>query len=314
MNHNNILKQLKPTKILGKGSQGIVILSHDDNYAVKIYTKKVYNLKMLIKIINFFINCKSLPKTIYKSYYLTENMNSLNRYIENNNLPNHFSYNSINNLKILSEKYEMKIRLFEIMKTYNITLKGFIEKIMKNNNINENLRIEIIHSLFYQGLFTLLWLYIKKGILHLDISSDNFFVTETDDKELIIDIKDNTYNVKLYGYYLVISDFGYARSIELIDSDNYKYNYRVNLEELNMHPWRDTNDFIKMFKKYFKELNINNIGIKNNIANSRFNSTKQEYRSMIRSYYKNNEEFKQSKKTFKDEYLKFFIKYICRET
>ena len=38
-------------------------------------------------------------------------------------------------LKILSEKYEMKIRLFEIMKTYNITLKGFIEKIMKNNNI-----------------------------------------------------------------------------------------------------------------------------------------------------------------------------------
>jgi len=310
MNVNNILKQLKPTKILGKGSQGIVILSHDDNYAVKIYTKKGHNLKMLIKIINFFINCKSLPKTIYKSYYLTENMNSLNRYIENNNLPNHFSYNSINNLKILSEKYDMKIRLFEIMKTYNITLKDFIEKMMKNNNINENLRIEIIHSLFYQGLFTLLWLYMKKGILHLDISSDNFFVTETDDKELIIDIKDTTYNVKLYGYYLVISDFGYARSIELIDSDNYNYNYRVNLEELNIHPWRDTNDFIKMFKKYFKELNINNIGINNNIANSRFNSTKQEYRSMIRSYYKKNEEFKQSKKTFKDEYLKFFIKYI----
>lgn len=311
MNHNNILKQLKPTKILGKGSQGIVILSHDDNYAVKIYTKKAHNLKMLIKIINFFINCKSLPKTIYKSYYLTENMNSLNRYIENNNLPNHFSYNSNNNLKILSQKYNMKIRLFEIMKTYDITLKDFIEKIMKNNNINENLRIEIIHSLFYQGLFTLLWLYMKKGILHLDISSDNFFVIETDDKELIIDIKDTTYNVKLYGYYLVISDFGYARSIELIDSDNYNYNYRVNLEELNMHPWRDTNDFIKMFKKYFKELNINNIGIKNNIANSRFNSTKQEYRSMIRSYYKKNDgEFKKSKKNFKDEYLKFFIKYI----
>ncbi len=32
---------------------------------------------------------------------------------------------------------------------------------------------------------------------------------------------------------------------------------------------------------------------------------------MIRSYYKKNDnEFKQSKKTFKDEYLKFFIKYI----
>ena len=32
---------------------------------------------------------------------------------------------------------------------------------------------------------------------------------------------------------------------------------------------------------------------------------------MIRSYYKKNDnEFKQSKKNFKDEYLKFFIKYI----
>ena len=54
-----------------KGSQGTVILTNNDNYTVKIYTKAGKNLKMLIKIINFFIKSK-IPKTIYKSYYLTE--------------------------------------------------------------------------------------------------------------------------------------------------------------------------------------------------------------------------------------------------
>ena len=39
-----------------KGSQGTVILTNNDNYTVKIYTKAGKNLKMLIKIINFFIN------------------------------------------------------------------------------------------------------------------------------------------------------------------------------------------------------------------------------------------------------------------
>jgi len=60
---NNILKQLKPLKILGKGSQGIIILSHDDNYVVKIYTKPSKNLKMLVRIINYFVHHKNLPKT-----------------------------------------------------------------------------------------------------------------------------------------------------------------------------------------------------------------------------------------------------------
>ena len=134
--------------------------------------------------------------------------------------------------------------------------------------------------------------------MHLDINSDNFFVEETDDKDLSIKIKDKTYNVKLYGYYLIIADFGYGRSIELIDSDEYKYSKSMNLEELNIHPWRDTNDLIKIFKKYYKELGIKNIGIKNNIANSRFNSTRLEYKNMIRSYYN------------KKEYLKFMNKYV----
>lgn len=296
------MDKLRPKKILGKGSQGTVILTNNDNYTVKIYTKAGKNLKMLIKIINFFINTK-IPKTIYKSYYLTEKKDSLERYI--NKLPNNFSYNS-NNL----EKYEIKIRLYEIMKTYDITLKDFINKLLIDN-IEEDKKIEIIHSLLYQGIVTLLWLYIKKGIIHLDINSDNFFVEKTDDKDLSIKIKDKTYNVKLHGYYLIIADFGYGRSIELIDSEEYKYSKSMNLEELNIHPWRDTNDLIKIFKKYYKELGIKNIGIKNNIANSRFNSTRLEYKNMIRSYY-DKKDFDKNKKIFKKEYLKFMNKYVLK--
>jgi hypothetical protein len=35
--NNNILSQLKPYKILGKGSEGVIILTHDNKYTVKIY-------------------------------------------------------------------------------------------------------------------------------------------------------------------------------------------------------------------------------------------------------------------------------------
>jgi hypothetical protein len=36
---NNNLNKLKPFKILGKGSEGVVILTHDNRYSVKIYRK-----------------------------------------------------------------------------------------------------------------------------------------------------------------------------------------------------------------------------------------------------------------------------------
>ena len=85
----------------------------------------------------------------------------------------------------------------------------------------------------------------------------------------------------------------------------------MNLAELNIHPWCDTNDLIKIFKKYYKELGIKNIGIKNNIANSRFNSTRLEYKNMIRSYY-DKKDFDKNKKIFKKEYLKFMNKYVLK--
>lgn len=308
---NNIISKFKPIKILGKGSQGTIISTHDDNYIIKIYTKRFKNLKMLIKIIAFFINYSYLPKTIYKPYHISEHLNSLNRYI-NNNLLDHFSYSNEENLKIMSIKYDISPKLFEVMKKYEISLQDFFQKLI-NNNMNNTIKIELLHSLFYQGLFTLVWLYIKKGIVHLDINSDNFFVEKTNDEIFSINIEDITYNIKLYGYYLVIADFGHARSIEMIDYDNYEYNISVNLESLNIHPLNDIIDYIKIFKKYFTKLDVNNIEINLDRINDRSNYTKQDYRNMIRSYYKKKDDFKKNVKIFKKEYFMFFRKYILNE-
>ena len=308
---NNILNKFKPVKILGKGSQGTVILTHDENYVVKIYSKKSKNLKMLVKILNFLINFNNLPKTIYRSYHITEQQNSLNRYLTNN-LPQHFSFTNEENLKKLSKTSKVKPLLFEVMKTYNLTLRNFFENLIKKN-LNNNIKIEILHSLLYQGLFTLLWLYMKKGIVHLDINSDNFFIEETKDKIFNIKINGITYNVKLYGYYLIIADFGYARSIEVIDYDNYEYSINVNIESMNIHPLNDIMDYIKMFKKYFKKLNIDDIKINLDKVNIRSNYTKQDYRDMLRSYYKKKDDLKNNIKKFKQNFFIFFRKYILNE-
>ena len=269
---------------------------------------------MIINILIFLINYKKLPITIYKSLYITEKVNSLERYLENNNhLSNFFSYKNQNNLLKLSKKYVLFPKLFEIMKTYTIILNNFIEKLFSDKDINIDKKIKILHSLFYQGLFTLTWLYMKKGIIHSYINSHNFFVEKTDEKEFIINIKKFTYNIKLYGYNLVISDFGYSKSIELIDFDNYEYNIRINMETLNLHPLNHLIDYIKIFKNYFKKININNIGINIDRINSRMNNTKMYYRDMIRSYYKKKEDLKENIKNFKKEYFLFFRKYILNQ-
>ena len=303
--NDDFFHKLKPKKILGKGSQGTVILANNNKYSVKIYTKKSKNLIMLIKIINYFISYKNIPTTIYKSYYLTEKKNSLNRYISNNNLPEYFSYN-IN-------KYNSKYLLFEVMKTYKITLKDFVDTINNNNN-----RINILISLFYQGLYTFLWLYMKKGIVHLDINSDNFFVEKTMSEEFIVEIKNIEFKIPTAGYNLVISDFGFAKSIEFMDYDNYKYRYdiRVNLESFDIHPHQDIINFIKLFKKYFSIYNINLTDLDINIDNvniNMINRTQQDYRDMLRSYYKKKDDLKSNIKKFKDSYFNYFRKYILND-
>ena len=74
-------------------------------------------------------------------------------------MPDHFSYSNEENLKIMSIKYDISPKLFEVMKKYEISLQDFFQKLI-NNNMNNTIKIELLHSLFYQGLFTLVWLYI----------------------------------------------------------------------------------------------------------------------------------------------------------
>ena len=51
--NNETFKRLKPSKILGVGSEGCVISTNNNNYCVKIYQNKALKSKMLINIINF---------------------------------------------------------------------------------------------------------------------------------------------------------------------------------------------------------------------------------------------------------------------
>jgi hypothetical protein len=69
----------------------------------------------------------------------------------------------------------MDYKLFEIMKTYKITLKDFLQELLNNKNIEKDNKINILNSLLHQGLLTLLWLYMKKGIVHGDTNFNNFF-------------------------------------------------------------------------------------------------------------------------------------------
>ena len=319
--NNNLINKLKPYKILGSGSQGIIILSSDNKYTIKIYIKKNKNLKMTVKIIQFFIKCKNLPKTIYKSYYINEKINSINRYISNNKLPNHFSISHIdeNEVKNLITKYDMKPKLFEVMNTYKITFNNFIHKLFLENNKNHNNlsnNINILTSLFYQGIITLLWLYMNKGIIHFDINTSNFFIQPTTDIEFEVEIKDIIYKVPLYGYYLIISDFGYARSIELLNPSEYNSNVRINLESYMMHPWEDTVAFIKIFRNYLTNMNISLLDLDINLNQCNktiIDLTYTEYKNMLLSYYNESEDFRQNVKIFKKAYFNIIKKYILKE-
>ena len=44
------MNQLKQTKILGKGSEGVVILTHDKRYTVKIYISDYLKSNMFFNI------------------------------------------------------------------------------------------------------------------------------------------------------------------------------------------------------------------------------------------------------------------------
>ena len=308
--NNNILSQLKSFKILGKGSEGVIILTHDNNYTVKIYISNYFKSLMFFNIVIYLQESK-IPKTIYKSYLFTEKKNSLDRYLKDNNLPEYFSYKNNNNLELLSTKYKMDKKLFEIMKTYDMSLKDFIEK-LKLQNIDIQLKINILNSLFQQGLITLYWLYMKKSIIHSDINSDNFFVQKTKKDDLNIDINETVYNIKLFGYYLVIGDFGYAKSIELIPFSKNPDKGSLSVLSDIFNPLYDINNFIKLFKIKFLNYNVHNIKINNyNLSmNDLDYNLRNSYKTMLKSYISNDIELNNNIKLFKNLFSNYMNKYI----
>ena len=295
------LDDIKPYRRLGKGTEGVVILANNQNYTVKIYISNAKYMKQLILIINY-LRMYEIP-TIYKSYKFLSKKNSLERY--KNRLPDYFSFLDENNLKKLSETYDMKNRLIEIMKTYETTLNNFLY------NLDDVNRINIIESLYYQGIVTLLWMYMKRGIIHKDLSLDNYFIKNTDNEYFEIFIKDNKYRVKLYGYYLVLADFGYSRSLELSESDKYPDSLNSVFGSGDMNPYYEILNFINIFKKYIN-INTDEYILKTGVYNVGNNmSITTQYKILIKSYILN-ENFRDEVKKFKKEYFKFINEKVLK--
>jgi len=286
------IKNLKPRKKIAKGSESIIISTNNNNYIVKIYILSANDMISQIKIVNY-LKKYNLP-TIYKNYKFLNRKNSFERY--KNNLPQYFSYIDDKNLEQLSKKYSMKNRLFEIMKTYKMTLNDFL-KIEKNNNI--------IESLYHQGLLTLLWLYMKKGILHKDLSKDNFFVEETTDTDFIIKIGNNEFSIKLYGYYLVLSDFGYSKSLELFKVNEYPNNPN-SLFSGDMNPYYEILNFRDIFKKYIN-VKLEHIITPSSMFVCNINMPiTSEYKALVKAY-RMEEGFNEKLRKFKKKYYKFVV-------
>ena len=68
------IKNLKPEKVLGKGSEGIVILTNNNKYTIKIYKLDAKRMINLLRVVDY-LKKYNLP-TIYKSYDFLSKKNS----------------------------------------------------------------------------------------------------------------------------------------------------------------------------------------------------------------------------------------------
>jgi hypothetical protein len=120
-----------------------------------------------------------------------------------------------------------------------------------------------------------------------------------------------SYNIKLVGYYLVIADFGYSKSIELIP-----FNKNPNREALSIlsqiyNPLNDIVDFIKLFKNKLLNYEVHNIKINNyflSMEDEDYN-LRNSYKIMIKSYIGNNN-LEDNIKLFKKSFNDYMYKYI----
>ena len=296
------ISKLKPKKILGKGTQGVVIETDDNNYVVKIYMSDPKSQYAFKKIYDYLFLNQSYPPTIYNSYYLDNKKNSLNRYINNNQLPQYFSVKTNEELKKLKENgFNMRTRLYEVMAKYDYSLNSFTNVL---NTFSTNKRNKIINSLYYQGILTLMWLYIKKGIIHNDILEDNFLIKKTKDKYLKMKFYGYIFKIKLHGYYLVLTDFAHAKCLELFSYQDFP-NIKPS-KQMDYNPLYDIDYFIQIFHNKFNVTHPINDSIQT-----------PQYWYVIREYMRDIDKhlFKNALQQFKIQYfVYFFMKILNQET
>ncbi len=304
----NEINKLLPKKILGKGTQGVVIEATDENNSsnynnvvVKIYSSPPSKQSFLLPIYQHLFHSddsENNPPTIYESFYLKKRLNSLNRYINNNHLPKQFSVRTTEEINKLKENgHNVRSRLYEVMAKYDYSFTQFIPII---NSFNFNTKYNITKSLFYQGLLTLIWLYMEKGISHNDISTDNFLIKKTEDEYFEINIYNQSFKVKLYGYYLVLSDFGHASSIELFEYDKYPNAIKPS-EQIHVNPLDDIDYYIQMYKQLDVTLTM-----LDNVKNPTY-----KYRLVIRNYKR--DKYRHTFQKTLNDYKKHFFTYVYKK-
>jgi serine/threonine protein kinase len=202
----------------------------------------------------------------------------------------------MDNFAELSSKYKMDKKLYEIMKTYKMSLRSFLENAEINNKSN------ILKSFFQQGLLTLLWLYIKKGIVHNDLSYDNFFIQET--SKSFITIGKN--KVQLYGYYIVLADFGYAKTMEIVDYKNYPEKIATIIRN-ELNPITNINEFINLFNDIYLKYGVDENAVE--FENIRLNVL---YKELIKLYIQNDDSFQIKLNEFKNDFYIFIQKSLVK--
>lgn len=112
------------------------IIHKYNNYCIKEYSLDYINIELFINILSFLQTTKNLPKTIYKSYYFTENINLLKKYIIRTSLPNNFIIQNKNLFEQISSKDKLKQKIYELSKYNKVSFRDFIEELNSNQNIS----------------------------------------------------------------------------------------------------------------------------------------------------------------------------------
>jgi len=151
---------------------------------------------------------------------------------------------------------------------------------------------------------------MNKGIIHGDINSNNFFIQKTTKENLNININEIKYSIKLFGYYLVLGDFGYAKSIELISFDKNPNKKILCGLSIIFNPLYDIDNFIILFRKNFNI--FSNIKLENYLSSSRDEDydMRSAYKTMIKSYISKNDDLENDIKIFKKLFSDYMHSYI----